>query len=102
MSLAEAVLEVAGAMDEEADECLLDAVRISQGKRLKSYAKQLRIVVKAAEGSEPPLRAGVPLLSPESQHRQMIDQCRKELHENKGLLKEDSLPQQKEPPVVST
>lgn len=87
MSLSEAVLEVAKDMDESADGEEPKIARL-----LRGYAKTLKTLVKACEGSSPPqparpsptfqLQGGMPLLDPlaaQAHHYRMIEQARQEL-----------------------
>ncbi len=91
MSLSEAVLVVVEAMEAEAVEPCEHAapaeVEILR-RALKSYARELRVAIKASAGAtaSPPtnpfgLAAG--WVSPQAQHAQAIDQAREEFRKHK-------------------
>src|SRR5215469_17234649 len=83
-SLREAVLEIAGEMEEEAK-----THPLGEAYLIKSYAKQLRLVCKAA-GEDVPQQVGNPLagfiMNPEAQHSREIDKYRSEFRKNKEVV----------------
>lgn len=88
MSLSEVILEIAEEMIREADD--MKSTNGFAWMALRGYAKQLKVAVKAAEGSKEityptdSIQGGGQLfLHPEAQHFQMIEQARKELREQK-------------------
>ncbi len=90
MSLREAILEIAEEMIREADD--LKPVNEMMWMTLRNYAKQLKVVVKAAEGEMTrityptdlrPANDSPVYLHPDAQHFQMIEQARKELRDQK-------------------
>lgn len=93
MSLSEAVLTVVEAMEAEAGEkwpCEsgsfdVAVMRVAAlQKALKSYARELRVAVKASAGSAaPPTTGWGSLISPQAQHAQMIDLAREEFRKHK-------------------
>ena len=85
MSLSEAVLEVASVMQDDA-EVFSESGEAEAARKLRSYAQQLRIAVKASEG-QPTVSPMAGMLLGDtgaSQHREMIDKARAEFRSQKA------------------
>lgn len=88
MSLPDAVLEVANAMDVEASDCGDSNAALL----LRSFARELRTAVKACESLSsrvPPVESPHIFLSPEAQHRAEIDKAREEMRRGKGKISDN-------------
>jgi hypothetical protein len=78
MSLVSVIEEIAADMEH-------DAAPDHGGDALRSYAKQLRRAVKAAEGASPP---PAPFILPETQHRNEIEKAKMEFRAKKTTAEE--------------
>ena len=93
MSLAEAITEIAGQMEDEAKQWDRDYQRV-----LNLFARMLRNVVKAVEGS--PLTSPAPAMPAELQHAVMIDKARAEFRKGKQEEQESRLIQMIDGPLA--
>src|SRR5690242_10196872 len=82
MALSDAVLAIADAMEREADEPSSESNHT--GRLIRSFARELRTAVKAAEGPHNPL-LGLALAdtSGEAYHRQQIEAAKKKLRQER-------------------
>jgi len=82
MSLPDAVLEIAADMEADAD-AMQATGSPAIANSVRSYAKQLRRAVKAAEGSTPAPTVQQPVITPFMQHQLETEKARKEFRKNK-------------------
>jgi len=81
MSLRDAVADVAAAMEEEAVARVLSS---DAGRMLDTFARMLRLALKAA-GDDPPPRQAYGGISAAEQHRNEIEKARQQLRREKEL-----------------